>query len=148
MSNMNRLETIANRQRKSRVRDLAFAALIVFAGAMSLMGVQQAVQAAPSPTSRSARRQSLRQGLRHRRGRRTGLASPSQPFEFHLALSVKKDLTMTTTNRLDFDHRSQPGSGLRDCDLRGRPWRSPPSFAMTTVSTAADAATPAHVAHR
>ena len=46
MSNMNRLETIANRQRKSRVRDLAFAALVVFAGAMSLIGVEQAVRAA------------------------------------------------------------------------------------------------------
>ncbi|HEY6039592.1 MAG TPA: hypothetical protein VIV58_35170 [Kofleriaceae bacterium] len=46
MSNMNRLETIANRQRSSRVRDLAFAALIVFAGAMSLIGVEQAVRAA------------------------------------------------------------------------------------------------------
>jgi hypothetical protein len=46
MSNMNRLETIANRQRKGRVRDFAFAALVVFAGAMSLVGVEQAVRAA------------------------------------------------------------------------------------------------------
>jgi hypothetical protein len=46
MSNMNRLETIANRQRKSRVRDLAFAALIVFAGATSLLSVERAIQAA------------------------------------------------------------------------------------------------------
>ena len=46
MSNTNRLETIANRQRRSRVRDLAFAALVVLAGATSLMGVQQAVSAA------------------------------------------------------------------------------------------------------
>jgi hypothetical protein len=46
MSNMNRLETIADRQRRSRVRDLAFAALVVFAGAISLMGVTEAVRAA------------------------------------------------------------------------------------------------------
>jgi hypothetical protein len=46
MSNMNRLETIADRQRRSRVRDLAFAALVVFVGAISLMGVTEAVRAA------------------------------------------------------------------------------------------------------
>ena len=39
MSNTNRLETIANRQRRSRVRDLAFAALVVIAGATSVMGI-------------------------------------------------------------------------------------------------------------
>ncbi|MEO6776296.1 MAG: hypothetical protein ABI467_25345 [Kofleriaceae bacterium] len=43
---MNRLETIAYRQRKSRVRDLAFAVLIVVAGATSLIGVEQAICAA------------------------------------------------------------------------------------------------------
>jgi len=46
MSNMNRLETIADRQRKSRVRDLAFAALVVFAVAVSLMSVEQAIHSA------------------------------------------------------------------------------------------------------
>jgi hypothetical protein len=46
MMNTTRLETIANRQRTGRVRDLCFAALVVFAGAMSLMGVSKAVQAA------------------------------------------------------------------------------------------------------
>lgn len=46
MSNMNRLETIADRQRRSRVRDLAFAALVVLAGAASLIGVTEAVRAA------------------------------------------------------------------------------------------------------
>src|SRR3569623_728781 len=46
MSNMNRLETIAHGQRSSRVRDLAFAALFVLAGSMSVIGVEQAVRAA------------------------------------------------------------------------------------------------------
>lgn len=46
MMNTTRLETIANRQRTGRVRDLCFAALVVFAGAMSLMGVSKAVEAA------------------------------------------------------------------------------------------------------
>lgn len=46
MSNMTRLETIADRQRRSRVRDLAFAALVVIAGAVSLMSVTQAVRSA------------------------------------------------------------------------------------------------------
>ena len=46
MSNMNRLETIADRQRRSRVRDLAFAALVVFAGAVSLMSVTEAIRGA------------------------------------------------------------------------------------------------------
>lgn len=46
MMNTTRLETIANRQRTGRVRDVVFAALVVLAGAMSLMGVEKAVQAA------------------------------------------------------------------------------------------------------
>ena len=46
MSNMTRLETIADRQRRSRVRDLAFAALVVIAGTVSLMSVTQAVRSA------------------------------------------------------------------------------------------------------
>ena len=46
MSNMNRLETIADRNGRSRVRDLAFAAMIVVAGALSMMSVGQAVHAA------------------------------------------------------------------------------------------------------
>jgi hypothetical protein len=46
MSNMTRLETIADRQRRSRVRDLAFAALVVIAGTVSLVSVTQAVRAA------------------------------------------------------------------------------------------------------
>jgi hypothetical protein len=46
MSNMTRLETIVDRQRRSRVRDLAFAALVVIAGTVSLMSVTQAVRSA------------------------------------------------------------------------------------------------------
>ncbi len=46
MTNMTRLESIATRQRRSRIRDLVFAALIVFAGTISLIGVTQAVRAA------------------------------------------------------------------------------------------------------
>jgi hypothetical protein len=45
-SNMNRLETIADRNGRSRVRDLAFAAMIVLAGAVSMMSVGEAVHAA------------------------------------------------------------------------------------------------------
>lgn len=40
-----RLATIVSRQRKSRVRDLAFAALVVLAGAVSLTTVRAAVAA-------------------------------------------------------------------------------------------------------
>ncbi|HUJ60890.1 MAG TPA: hypothetical protein VLX92_20445 [Kofleriaceae bacterium] len=45
---MSRLETIATRQRSSRLRDLAFAALVVVAGVVSLKTVSFAVQAAQS----------------------------------------------------------------------------------------------------
>jgi hypothetical protein len=40
-----RLDTIVSRQRKSRVRDLAFAALVVLAGALSVTTVHAAVHA-------------------------------------------------------------------------------------------------------
>jgi hypothetical protein len=43
---MTRLETIISRQRKSRLRDLAFAAFVVFAGACSIATVKTAVQVA------------------------------------------------------------------------------------------------------
>jgi predicted lipid carrier protein YhbT len=43
---MSRLDTIASRQRKTRVRDLAFAALVLVAGAISLQAVHAATQAA------------------------------------------------------------------------------------------------------
>lgn len=43
---MNRLETIVARQRKSRVRDLAFAAFVVLAGACSIATVKTAAYAA------------------------------------------------------------------------------------------------------
>ena len=39
---MNRLETIVVRQRKSRLRDLAFAAFVVLAGACSIATVRTA----------------------------------------------------------------------------------------------------------
>ena len=43
---MTKLETIAFRQRSSRVRDLAFALLVVVAGAISLSTVSSAAHAA------------------------------------------------------------------------------------------------------
>jgi hypothetical protein len=43
---MNRLATIATRQRQSRVRDVVFAALVVLAGAVSITSVSTAVHAA------------------------------------------------------------------------------------------------------
>jgi hypothetical protein len=43
---MTRLDNIATRQRKSRVRDLAFAALVVLAGAVSISSVSYAAHAA------------------------------------------------------------------------------------------------------
>jgi len=42
----NRLETIATRQRRSRVRDLVFAALVVIAGGVALSSVSTAADAA------------------------------------------------------------------------------------------------------
>ena len=45
---MNRLDSIAARQRGSRARDLVFAALVVVAGAISISGVRAATQAAHS----------------------------------------------------------------------------------------------------
>ena len=41
-----RLQTIVLRQRRSRVRDLAFAALVVIAGGVALSSVSTAAQAA------------------------------------------------------------------------------------------------------
>jgi hypothetical protein len=49
---MNRLDTIATRQRKSFVRDVLFAALVVVAGAVSLSTVSQAAHAAHSAVAR------------------------------------------------------------------------------------------------
>ena len=43
---MTRLETIAARQRRSRVRDIAFAAFVVLAGVASLATVSTAIQTA------------------------------------------------------------------------------------------------------
>ena len=44
----NRLDNIAVRQRSSRVRDVAFAALLLFAGAVSLTSLSLGVHAASS----------------------------------------------------------------------------------------------------
>lgn len=44
----NRLDNIAVRQRSSRVRDFAFAALVLFAGAVSLTSISLGVHAASS----------------------------------------------------------------------------------------------------
>jgi hypothetical protein len=41
-----RLETIVSRQRRSRVRDVAFAVLVVIAGALSLSSVSAGAEAA------------------------------------------------------------------------------------------------------
>jgi hypothetical protein len=43
---MTRLDNIATRQRRSRVRDAAFAALVLLAGAASIASVSTAVHAA------------------------------------------------------------------------------------------------------
>lgn len=44
----NRLDTIVTRQRRSRVRDLMFAALVVIAGGVALSSVSTAADAAHS----------------------------------------------------------------------------------------------------
>ncbi len=49
----NRLDTIASRQRSSRVRDLVFAALVVIAGAISISSVRAATQAAHSEVAQT-----------------------------------------------------------------------------------------------
>jgi hypothetical protein len=49
---MTRLETIVTRQKKSRVRDLAFAAFVVLAGACSIATVSTAAQAAHHDVAR------------------------------------------------------------------------------------------------
>ena len=49
---MTRLETIVTRQRKSRLRDLAFAAFVVLAGACSIATVSTAVHAAQHEVAR------------------------------------------------------------------------------------------------
>jgi hypothetical protein len=40
----NRLDNIAARQKRTRVRDLAFAAMVVIAGALSISSVRAATQ--------------------------------------------------------------------------------------------------------
>ena len=49
---MNRLDSIATRQRKSFVRDVVFAALVVVAGAVSLSSVSVAAHAAHADVAR------------------------------------------------------------------------------------------------
>jgi hypothetical protein len=49
---MTRLDNIATRQRKSRARDLVFAALVVLAGAVSLSSVSYAAHAAHMDVAR------------------------------------------------------------------------------------------------
>lgn len=49
---MTRLETIVTRQRKSRLRDLAFAAFVVLAGACSIATVSTAVHGAHHEVAR------------------------------------------------------------------------------------------------
>ena len=48
----NRLDNIAVRQRTSRVRDFAFAALLLFAGAVSLTSISVGVHAASSDVAK------------------------------------------------------------------------------------------------
>jgi len=50
-SNTTRLDTIVTRQRGTRLRDLAFAALVVLAGGVALSSVQVAAHAAATATS-------------------------------------------------------------------------------------------------
>lgn len=49
---MTRLDTIISRQRKSRLRDLAFAAFVVLAGACSIAAVQTAAHGAHHDVAR------------------------------------------------------------------------------------------------
>ncbi len=49
---MTRLDTIVSRQRRSRLRDLAFAAFVVLAGACSIATVSTAVHAAHHDVAR------------------------------------------------------------------------------------------------
>jgi hypothetical protein len=53
---MNRLDTIVLRQRKSRVRDLAFAAFVVFVGACSIATVKTAAHTAVHDVAHAERR--------------------------------------------------------------------------------------------
>jgi cell division protein FtsL len=53
---MNRLDSIATRQRKSFARDVLFAALVVVAGAVSVSSVSVAAQAAHTTHADIARR--------------------------------------------------------------------------------------------
>jgi hypothetical protein len=53
---MNRLDSIATRQRKSFARDMLFAALVVLAGAVSLSSVSVAAHAAHATHADVARR--------------------------------------------------------------------------------------------
>jgi hypothetical protein len=53
---MNRLDSIATRQRKSFARDVVFAALVVLAGAVSVSSVSVAAHAAHSTHADIARR--------------------------------------------------------------------------------------------
>ena len=46
-----RLTTIVTRQRRSRLRDLAFAAMVVLAGAVAVSSVNTAAHAAASATA-------------------------------------------------------------------------------------------------
>jgi hypothetical protein len=59
---------------------------------------------------------------------------------------VNKDPTMTTTNHLASITARHKGSALRDAFFAACVALAA-AFAITTVSTAADAATPARVAH-
>jgi hypothetical protein len=49
--NNKRLDTIVTRQRSSRLRDLAFAALVVLAGGLALSSVTAAAHAAATATA-------------------------------------------------------------------------------------------------
>lgn len=62
---------------------------------------------------------------------------------------MKKDPTMntTTTNHLDLITARHRGSSIRTAIFAAAVALAA-AFAVTTVSTAADAATPAHVTHR
>ena len=84
--------------------------------------------------------------MRHRRAC-NGLGNYSKPHRFYLALLVNKDLIMTTNNHLASISTRNQNTRLRDAFFAACVALAA-AFAVTTVSAAADAATPSHVSHR
>ena len=83
------------------------------------------------------------------RHRRVPVQPPNQskPHDFHLAPLVKKDMTMSTNNHLASISTRNRSTRLRDAFFAACVAIAA-VIAVTTVSAAADAATPSHVSHR